>query len=126
MKRDWDTIREILGKVESCTLPTDQVRLGNFDGTRAAEVSYHMALLIEAGLVNGQMVRTIGPEAKDFIASRLTWQGHEFLDSIRSESVWQKTKKTISEHGVTMTFDLVKEVAREAASALIKSAIGGK
>ena len=125
MKRNWDTIRELLTKVEECTLPTDMVRLSNFPQERAAEISYHMALLIEVGLVKGQLMQTIGPEVKDFIAQRLTWQGHEFLDSIRSDTVWEKTKKVFLDRGVEMTFDLVKTIAREAAAAILKGALGG-
>lgn len=125
MKRNWETIRELLTKVEECTLPTEMVRLGSFPPERAAEVSYHMALLIEAGLVNGQVSRTIGPEINDFFSQRLTWEGHEFLDGIRSNTVWQKTKKTFVEQGVSMTFDLVKAVAKETAISLMKTALGG-
>lgn len=119
MERNWDTIREILTQVEKCTLPIDQVRLSNFPGERAGEISYHMALLIEAGLVNGHISQTIRPEPKDFIAHRLTWAGHEFLDAIRNASIWQKTKKKFVDEGVSMTFDLVKSVA----VGLIKTAL---
>ena len=121
MKRDWDTIRELLNKVEECTLPTDKVRLADFDEQRAAAISYHMALLIEAGLVKGQVVQTIGPEVKEFFAQRLTWEGHEFLDSIRNDTVWTKTKKVFTEKGIEMSFDLVKSVAQ----VLVKAALGG-
>lgn len=123
MKRNWDTIRELLIMVEACTLPVEIVRLGDFSEERAAEVSYHMTLLIDAKLVKGQMVKTIGPEVKDFIANKLTWNGHEFLDSIRSDTVWQKTKKLFVEQGVSMTFDLVKDGAKQVAAALLG---GGK
>lgn len=125
MKRNWDTIRELLAKVEECTLPTEMVRLGDFPKERAAEISYHMALLIEAGLVNGQMVKTLGPEVKDFIAQKLSWNGHEFLDSIRSDTVWQRTKKMFADQGLSMTFDLVKEGAKQAGAALLAATIGG-
>ncbi len=125
MKRNWDTIRELLTKVEECTLPAEMVRLSNFQKERAAEISYHMSLLIEVGLVKGQMVQTIGPEVKDFIAQRLTWQGHEFLDAIRSDTVWEKTKKIFLDKGVEMTFDLVRTIAKEAATAILKGALGG-
>ena len=84
-----------------------------------------MQLLIEAGLVKGQVVGTIGPEVKDFFGQRLTWEGHEFLDAIRSDTVWNKTKKIFTEQGVSMTFELVKTVAKEATSALMKGALGG-
>ena len=125
MKRNWDTIRELLIKVEECTLPTEMIRLSDFPKERAAEISYRMSLLIEAGLVKGQMVETIGPEVKDFFGQRLTWQGHEFLDTIRSNTVWEKTKKTFIEKGLEMSFDLVKTVAKEAATAIMKGALGG-
>ena len=84
-----------------------------------------MSLLIEAGLVNGQMVHTIGPGVKDFLAFRLTWDGHEFLDAIRNDTVWARTKKVFLDKGVEMTFDLVKAIAKEAAAAVMKGAIGG-
>jgi hypothetical protein len=122
MKRNWETIRELLLKVQECSLPTDKVRLNCFPQERAAAVSYHMALLIEAGLVNGEVNHTIGPEVKDFFVQRLTWEGHEFLDAIRSDTVWQKTKKAFSEQGVSMTFELVAHVAKEMAATLMKAA----
>jgi len=125
MKRNWDTIRQILVKVEECTLPTEIVRLGDFQKADAAEVSYHMALLIDAGLVEGHMSKTIGPEVKDFFAYKLTWGGHEFLDSIRSDTVWHKTKKLFAEQGISMTFDLVKEGSKKMAFTLIGVSAGG-
>jgi hypothetical protein len=125
MKRDWELIRELLTKVEACTLPTEQVHLSHFEAEQQAAVSYHMELLIEAGLVDGSMSRTMGPNITRFVVRRLTWDGHEFLESIRSESIWSKTKSTLSENGISMTFDLIKEVAKEAGAALIKGALGG-
>ncbi len=122
MKRNWETIRELLVKVEECTLPTDKVRLNCFPEERAVEVSYHMALLIEAGLVKGEVNQTIGPEVKDFFVQRLTWEGHEFLDVIRSDTVWQKTKNAFCEQGVSMTFELVADVAKKMALKLMKAA----
>jgi hypothetical protein len=111
VKRNWDTIRELLVKVEACTLPAETVTLHQFDAERHPEVSYHMALLIEAGLVHGQMSRSIGPSVKNFMAQRLTWQGHELLDTIRNDTIWSKTKKMFLEKGVEMSFDLVKSAA---------------
>jgi hypothetical protein len=101
------------------------VRLSSFPVERVAEVSYHMALLFEAGLVDGQMSKTIGPDPHDFIARRLTWEGHEFLAKIRSETIWQKTKNAFVTKGISMTLDLIKSVATDAATTLLKSAIGG-
>jgi len=84
-----------------------------------------MELLIEAGLVVGHVSRTLGAGPHDFLAYRLTWNGHEFLDKIQNESIWQKTKKVFANKGVDMTFDLIKSVATDAASSVLKGAIGG-
>ncbi|MCG2748032.1 MAG: DUF2513 domain-containing protein [Desulfobulbaceae bacterium] len=55
MKRNWDTIREILTRLEEDTLDESCLQLSNFPPERAAEISYHMELLMEAKLVSGQM-----------------------------------------------------------------------
>lgn len=55
----------------------------------------------------------------NFTASRLTWTGHEFLDAIRSDTVWNKTKQTFSSKGLDMTFDLIKTVAAGVTTSLL-------
>ncbi|WP_408436663.1 DUF2513 domain-containing protein [Paraburkholderia sediminicola] len=41
----------------------------------------------------------------------LSWKGQEFLDTIRNDSVWVKTKTQLIENGGALTFELIKEVA---------------
>lgn len=119
MERNWDTIREILLATELLK-PDTAVALSSFDTERAYEVSYHVILLEEAGLINATISQTISAGPKQFHIYRLTWQGHELLDAIRNESIWSKTKSTIIGKGGTMTFDLVKSVAID----LAKTAMG--
>ena len=123
MKRNWDTIREILLQFEELDPEKGSVQLSDFPSDRAYEYSYHVELLIEAGLIYGNMSKTMGRHAQDFLAHRLTWEGHEFLDSIRSDTVWNKTKTSFVKGGLSMTFDLVKSVATDIAAALLKSTI---
>jgi hypothetical protein len=125
MQRNWDVIRELLLRVEQCTVPSDYFQLGEFPEERHAEIGYHMEILIEAGLVQGHVLKTFSPDPRGFIAQRLTWDGHEFLDSIRSDSVWSRTKKVFAEKGISMTIETVASVAKEAATALLKGALGG-
>ena len=43
---------------------------------------------------------------------RLTWDGHDFLDAIRSKSVWNKTKDAVGSSGFqSVPFVLLKEAA---------------
>ena len=119
MNRNWDTIRDVLIATES--LEQDEtLSLRDFDSGRASEISYHVELLAESGLLNVTLKKRIGKGPKDFFIRRLTWAGHEFLDAIRDESVWSKTKSKIMSKGGSMTFDLVKDVA----ISIIKSALG--
>lgn len=38
----------------------------------------------------------------------LTWQGHEFVEGSRNETMWIKAKSTINEKGIGMAFDTMK------------------
>jgi len=119
MERNWDTIREILIAAESLE-PDTTLGLSDFPEDRAHEISYHAELLEEAGLVHASIYKTLGLGPTQFHLYRLTWSGHELLDAIRNESIWRKTKSTITSKGGSMTFELIKSVAIE----LAKTAMG--
>lgn len=120
MRRNWDTIREILVRLEDLPDTDSVLSIDDFPGQRAHEISYHAELLLDARLVEGEMDRLLGPGAASFMLQRLTWSGHEFLDAVRSDTVWNKTKKTFASKGLDMTFDLAKSVAAEIAVGLVK------
>ena len=124
MQRDWDIIREILIKLEGMPSEKGSLSLSDFPEAKAYEYSYNTELLMEAGLIYGNMSKTLGRHASDFMANRLTWEGHELLDAVRSDNVWEKTKKSFTKGGLSMTFDLVKSVATDIASAYLKSITG--
>ena len=124
MKRDWDTIRDILTKLENSTLPNNILQLSDFSSEEAEKISYHTELLFEANLVDGEMSKTLGRGVNDFFITRLTWNGHEFLDAINNDTVWEKTKKSFATSGISMTVELVKSIATDAATSLVKSTLG--
>ncbi|TYK64171.1 DUF2513 domain-containing protein [Colwellia echini] len=110
MKRDWDVIREILIATESLE-PNQSLTLSAFDADKAFNISYHVELLDEAGIIYASLSQELGRGPTQFHVHRLTWDGHEFLDSIKSKSTWDKTKSLISEKGGAMSFDVIKGVA---------------
>ena len=122
MKRNWDTIREILMRLEELPDTDAELRLSDFPSDRAYEFSYHVELLVDAGLIKGKLFQSSSHGPMHFFARRLTWSGHEFLDSIRSDSVWNKIKKIFASKGIDMTLELVKSVATEISVGLICSA----
>jgi len=102
MKRDMDLVRDLLLGIE---------RDPQFDGTRMLsptkpedfgitnhsmeEVSYHLALIVEAGFVSGKSAGLrIGTNVP--VISKLTWQGHEFVDDIKDSGVWESTKSRLA------------------------------
>ena len=71
---------------------------------------YHSALLVEAGLVDGVVRKNAQGYPSGVASIRLTWKGHEFLDAARNDSIWQKTTGTVRSKGLSLTFDLLKEL----------------
>ncbi|QDP72186.1 DUF2513 domain-containing protein [Legionella israelensis] len=120
MKRNWDLVRKILLKVEE-TPQSNQLKLEDFPDDNGYEVTYHVQLLIDAGLIDANIYGTTSSEPNDFLLRRLTWHGHEFLDSVKNESIWLKTKETFKSKGISMTFETIKTVA----IGLISKYIGG-
>ena len=104
MKRDMDLIREILLLVEG-RKPKQPMDV-EIDGRDRQEIFGHVQLLQEAGLVEASFMG--GPISE---VHRLTWDGHEFLDSVRDPTVWAKVTKKLKEVGGAATFDVVKALA---------------
>ncbi len=122
MKRDWDLIREMLTKVESMSCYDNNLSIAAFKIDSYEErylASEHMKLLIDKGFVYGAMHPIAGREPKGFSVNGLTWEGHEFLDSIRSDTVWNKTKETFATKGLEMTFETIKAVAAAAMTSML-------
>ena len=114
MKRDIELMREILFAVEAEFDPLE------IDDSKNDAIKYHIALLIEAGLVKGvtnSSVSTITNIPDLAIARDLTWSGHEFLDSIRQEEVWNTLKKEFKES----SFETLKSVGKQLAESFAKN-----
>jgi hypothetical protein len=77
-------------------------------------------LLDQAGMLNGLFSLEAGsPIPRPLAIKRLTWKGHEYLESVRSDTLWSDVKKTAREKGVDLTIDLVKALATAKARALL-------
>ena len=122
MKRDFELIRKILfffeEKVDSSVVETVQI-----DGYEDNFVGYHSRLLYDAGFLRCESVRssTSSDRVIRVLPFELTWDGHEFLDKIRSESRWNKIKEYSKENGLALSFNVVNELAKK----LIFNAISG-
>jgi predicted transcriptional regulator len=80
------------------------------------QVSYHIMQLHQAGFIKAHDTTTTAGFSWE--ATTLTWEGHEFLDAIRSDTVWKKIKDTVKEKGVEMPFAILKSLALKLAGGL--------
>ena len=114
MKRDMDLVRELLIKISDDNLSEIDT---NDDATK-----YHLEILQQKNYIVGVSIQQqVGGGVYCSIESaRLTWDGNEFLETIKSVKIWDKIKKTLNEKGVGLTIDAIKL----AASVVIKSMIG--
>lgn len=115
MKRDMDLIRTILLHISNCEEATVQeVKLDQFN---SAQVAYHVNLLAEAGYITGTSMQTLQSDVPEWVEVRLTWDGYEFIDAARNETVWTKFKKTVAEKGGAIPFsiatDLLTAIAKQ-------------
>ena len=56
---------------------------------------------------------------------RLTWEGHDYLENIRQDTIWNRTKDIILEKGLVMTLGVIKTVATGLMSDMVNKAIVG-
>lgn len=119
MKRDWDVIRNVLIAVEGLDAKTFQdlhYSVEEDDEQRTAE---HAVLLWKAGFLEGADASSM--DGAYVIATGLTWQGHELLETMRSKPVWERIKATAQEKGIELSFDAVKKLGAVALDAILGS-----
>lgn len=88
------------------------------------EISYTCLKLEEANYINIETIRSInmpGPMIRRI--NDITFYGHEFLNNIRSDSVWNNVKAVGSKIGAT-SISALTQIATGTITALIKNQLG--
>src|SRR5262245_34932957 len=91
MKRDMELIRMIMLECEAPRVAVAPHEI-QIEGYGAHKIGYHVWLLGEAGLL--VVAKTThktsnGPQA---MPVHLTWEGHDFVDAIRDDTVWKSVR----------------------------------
>ena len=108
MKRDMDLIRTILLEIEEHQDPGSAVTL-KAPGYSPLQIAYHVKLLTQAGLI--EALDASHMQSLAWIPTSLTWSGHEFLDTARNDTVWQKVKAELKDKGMSLPFELIQQLA---------------
>jgi hypothetical protein len=119
MKRDMDLVRQILIEIESdlewpdggCFTPDDPVR------------SYHLHLLLQAGLLEGSEKQVLGGVPPRFLITGLSWQGHEFLAASADQDRWTRFKKSAGTALSSIPFPVITKLLTDGIELSVRSAL---
>ena len=104
MKRDMDLVKQILLEAEDLDTPKLDLPIEGYD---QIVVNEHVYLCTQAGLIEATILRDQDGRAAQVITSRLTWQGHEFLQLARNNALWNKAKSNFKDKAVNFSFEML-------------------
>jgi Hypothetical protein (DUF2513) len=120
MKRDMEYVRELLLKIEAAPdviAQSSALLPASWTAEDKLKLNYHLGMLIdETGFVTGISARTMTESS--WLRLQLTWQGHEFIETVRDPEVWMRTKegaKKAGNFGLELVIDLAKAYGKHVA-----------
>jgi hypothetical protein len=113
MQRDPDLIRALLLFFEN-RVEHSLVEVPRIEGYEDETILYHLVLMYQAGFLACEPIRSsTSDRIIKVIPFDLTWDGHEFLDKIRSETVWRRILGTIKGKGGSLAFAVINRMATD-------------
>lgn len=122
MKLDRELVRAILLEVERRPPTQYQSEAVELEGWTEEEIGYHLMILGEAGYLEIEDVGYLGRELA-FEATRLTYAGHEYVDTIRDPEVWRRTKDAAGKVG-SSSLQVLLEIGKAVAKQIISERLG--
>ena len=101
MKLDYDCVRNIMLSIESleqgqCLNDANCSAFPLLQKYSSEKVNYTIERLLEAGYIPNYRVTKLPYGGVYYDIDSLTWEGHQYLDCIRNNDVWDKTRKKVS------------------------------
>lgn len=131
MKRDLNLFRTILLEIEKMpagedwVLDRDSSNLYTND-SEEKNILEHLILMQDARLIT-KAVSKGGDGFYELCPCNLTNEGHDFLDAVRSSSVWEKIKATVLDKGISYSIEsiifLAKKFAKEQLAELFNAGL---
>ncbi len=116
MQRDMDLARLILLEIAR-RADTNSPQEIVIDGHSRRKISVHIMLLAKGGLIEAEDMSTRG--ILDWIPTRPTDAGFEFLDTSSDEDVWKTAKSMIVEMGGSFSFDILRQLLVKLTAAIV-------
>lgn len=106
-----ELVRQLLFMIEK--LESNHTELKIPSEIDREEAVYHLRIMEQAGFTVNKI--QYADNQPLWIYSSLTWDGHDFLDSIKNDTVWTKIKEGIKNKGLELgqvSFSVLKEYAK--------------
>ena len=124
MKRDLDLVRSILIYVESADDEVDAEDMAT-ERWPIETVACHVRLMAHHGLLDvSQDFRDMNGDTIELTVAGITWDGQDYLDSIREPKVWERIKKTLAGTVGSTTLDVVRQTGSMVALAMVREGLG--
>lgn len=124
MKFDIDCVRNILLCIESNDFGNELLiddLVARLPAYSHDELEYTCLKLLDGGFLDVTTAHCLGCSHPVVVRiHEITFSGHEFLDKIKSDTVWTKTKNIAGNIG-SFSLNTIKEIATSVLSELIKS-----
>ncbi len=96
MKLNQDCIRDLLLYLEDNLTYTDEIKINNLSlkNYSKEDLMYTADRLIEANYLNTRICWNFN-ETHIIMVKSITYQGHQFLDNLRDDKIWNKAKSIL-------------------------------
>lgn len=110
---------DVLIEHREITLSTIKEELHTKNSYEYIDIIYSVEKLIEVDYITASHINRMAGNSKyiDGIAD-ITWQGHQFLNTIRPKTVWEATKKGASKLGI-MSMHALATIAGKVADVVV-------
>lgn len=125
MKLNHECIRKLMLLIEenlnySVYIDTKDVEIKGFT---TEEIVYTADKLLEAGYITANRNAYLGGDhIPDIDIMSITWEGHKFLDSVRDNTVWKKTKEITSKFS-SVSISMIEHIASNVIIEIIKNSM---
>lgn len=131
MRIDWKVIKSLLGKFEDESISEyletvgqlpDSIQLEDFEKREERKnearnqekvIFGHLLLCLDGEFVEGISIKTDGCFNYTYAlySPRLTLKGHELLEKLRNQTVWDRLKKGAASLGAPITVETISAIA---------------
>ncbi len=104
-ERNFDLIRLILMELEKSPLDSMVTNANlRFEDYDSKVVAFHLEMLKEAGFIDASIAKTADAKrTPQFMVKKILWEGYEFLDNAKNDTIWKKFKAQAEKKGSSMS-----------------------